>query len=220
MCLQGRILTCTLSHALLATAEDFSNIEVRVGGNAITSSNPPSRNGNFLCAALNNPAGNSGTSAIAVSCSNPYGIHGQYVSIQKRNFNGTTTPSRLTLCEVLVFTPTTAAGTAPPPASPPPTGLEELASGRPTGQSSVMEFWDGSTNVYTSARAVDGVTLQDATAAPYCARTTDIDQPWWWVAVGMYSARLVLRCPDVMHHCCACMTSCVYLWESDGQGQL
>lgn len=151
-------------------------MEVRVGNTNMSSTVPPIQSGNAICGRLNNPEG--GNTPRAVTCVNPYGIRGRYVSVQSTDVAN----ALLTLCEVQVFGPSgiTAAPPAPPPSPPPPavggSTLLELALGRKAYQIS-----DFNQNTFAS-RAVDGQFVPPgdvALVAPYCAHTTRKNQPWW-----------------------------------------
>lgn len=141
-------------------------IEIRVGDNSILNTRDPRFSGNLVCWA--DLSGAVYTGVTTHRCSNPYGISGQYVSIQYVDVT-----DYLTLCEVQVFGPSGALPPAPPPSPPPPTDRVELSLGRSAYQSST----NGGFGAFYAA---DGVTAPGGdTTAPLCSRTNVESNSYW-----------------------------------------
>ena len=127
-----------------------------MGDNNITSAVPPDNSGNTVCWSDLSGVPNTET-ALRITCNNPSGISGRFVSIQLRLESNDTLP--LTLCEVQVFTPFL------PPL---PADLIDVSTGKPASQSSTLYGQAG--------KAVDGIRQIDGAA---CAHTQVENAPWW-----------------------------------------
>lgn len=141
----------------IVTAARQNNFEIRVGDSPISSQNPPVNSGNALCASYMNSPQTDRTHAV---CTNGYGIHGRYVSIQLIGIS-----EYLSLCEVQVFGPAPGVGVPPappptpsppqsplPPRPPPPTGQLQCHHGMPVYRDSRFLRSDWTVNSTMMAR--------------------------------------------------------------------
>lgn len=146
--------------------DDSANLEVRVGNNTIDTYNPPALNGNIMCRFINNPQGNLSATLTAM-CLTP--VVGRYVSVQRIG----TASGNLVLCEVQVFAPSlVAAAPAAAVNPPPPSGLVEMAYGKPAFSSSV---W----STRGPSLAVDGVIGNCDDSVYNTFNSNQEDAPWW-----------------------------------------